>query len=96
MSVWKEGRYKNNIAWIAQLLEKGGAEELNKWLMDQPDVVQDDILFMINQLVSYLEDSVSYLEDSTDPRVKYGPNYQPLEEEDSKVPKKPKLYLVKK
>jgi hypothetical protein len=83
MSIWKE------------LLEKGGAEELNKWLMDQPDVVQDDILFMINQLVSYLEDSVSYLEDSTDPRVKYGPNYQPLEE-DSKVPKKPKLYLVKK
>ena len=52
MSIWNEGRYANNITWITQLLEKGGVKELTEWLVDQPEVVQDDILLMMNQLVS--------------------------------------------
>lgn len=98
MNIWNDGRYASNIAWVAQLLDKGGVEELNKWLTDQPQLVQNDILLMMNQLVLHLEDTI-------DPRVKYGPNYQPLEEDHilgkwastvSEIPKKPKLYLVKK
>ena len=99
MSIWNEGRYANNITWITQLLEKGGVKELTEWLVDQPEVVQDDILLMMNQLVLHLAEE-----------TETSPNYQPLEEESdiildkwvseiaenvSKVPKKPHLYIVK-
>ena len=53
MSIWKEGRYKSNVKWVAQELFNGGVEKLLKSLEPEDQVVKDDILFMMNQLVMH-------------------------------------------
>ena len=100
MSIWKEGRYKSNVKWVAQELFNGGVEKLLKSLEPEDQVVKDDILFMMNQLVMHLENELqpqvsgaeyNYLEDTDIKAI-----FEVLEKGDlEQKPKKPHLYIVK-
>jgi hypothetical protein len=95
MSIWKEGRYKENVKWVAQELFNGGVEKLLKSLEPEDQVVKDDIVIMMNQLVIHLEEALK-------PQVS-GAEYnyikaifEALQQEDlEQRPKKPHLYIVK-
>ena len=100
MSIWKEGRYKSNVKWVAQELFNGGVEKLLKSLEPEDQVVKDDIVIMMNQLVIYLEEELkpqvsgaeyNYLEDTDIKAI-----FEVLEKGDlEQKPKKPHLYIVK-
>jgi hypothetical protein len=100
MSIWKEGRYKSNIKWVAQELFNGGVEKLLASLEPEDQVVKDDIVLMMNLLVMYLEDELkpqvsgaeyNYLEDTDIKAIFDALNEDELEQK----PKKPHLYIVK-
>ena len=58
MSIWKKGRYKTNVKWVAQELFNGGVEQLLEGLEPEDQAVKDDIVDMMSQLASDLKDKL--------------------------------------
>ena len=95
MSIWKKGRYKTNVKWVAQELFNGGVEQLLEGLEPEDQRVKDDILLMMNQLVIHLEDELKPQVDGAEYCDLGGANIAAIFESLNSKPKKPKLYLVK-
>ena len=99
MSIWKEGRYKSNVKWVAQELFNGGVEQLLKGLEPEDQRVKDDILLMMNQLVMHLEDELKPQVDGAEYCELDGANIAAIFESLNSVKKlrskKPHLYIVK-
>ena len=58
MSIWKKGRYKTNVKWVAQELFNGGVEQLLEGLEPEDQAVKDDIVDMMSHLVIGLKDKL--------------------------------------
>ncbi|MDB2543499.1 hypothetical protein N9X63_00315 [Woeseiaceae bacterium] len=58
MSIWKKGRYRSDIKWVAQELFNGGFETLLESLEPEDQAVKDDILHMMSHLVIGLKDKL--------------------------------------
>jgi hypothetical protein len=58
MSNFNNGRYKDNIGWISQLMFNDGVKGLEDWLETVDQDFKDDIVLMIDQLSNRLKHGV--------------------------------------